>query len=143
MVLTAPTGEEGLRLAAAQRPAAIVVDGVLPGIDGATVIRRMRLDAALRDVPCLLLTARKTVARNCARSTPGPTRSSARRITSTSSWPRSRRCCGGRRPRAARRDAGACSAPKKILAVDDSPTYLDELADALRERGTSHAGAVR
>ncbi len=56
-VLTAETGEEGLRLAASQRPAAVVVDGVLPGIDGATVIRHIRLDAALRDTPCLLLTA--------------------------------------------------------------------------------------
>ena len=32
-----------------RRPRGIVVDGVLPGIDGATVIRRLRLDAALRD----------------------------------------------------------------------------------------------
>ena len=29
---------------------------MLPGIDGATVIRRIRLDAALRGLPCLLLT---------------------------------------------------------------------------------------
>ena len=56
-VLTAATGEEGLRVAGAQRPDAIVVDGVLPGMDGATVIRHIRLDAVLRDVPCLLLTA--------------------------------------------------------------------------------------
>ena len=55
-VLVAGTGEEGLRLAADLRPAAIVVDGVLPGMDGATVIRRIRLDAALRGLPCLLLT---------------------------------------------------------------------------------------
>src|SRR5262249_26074266 len=55
-VLLAETGEEGLRIAASERPTAIVVDGVLPGIDGATVIRRIRLDAALRRTPCLLLT---------------------------------------------------------------------------------------
>jgi signal transduction histidine kinase len=29
----------------------------MPGIDGATVIRRIRLDPALRDTPCLLMTA--------------------------------------------------------------------------------------
>ena len=46
-----------MRLAADQRPTAIIVDGELPGIDGATVIRRIRLDAALRQLPCLLLTA--------------------------------------------------------------------------------------
>ncbi len=56
-VLTAGTGEDGLRLAADRRPHAVIVDGVLPGIDGATVIRRIRLDAALRETPCLLLTA--------------------------------------------------------------------------------------
>ncbi|MEV0563082.1 response regulator [Dactylosporangium sp. NPDC050588] len=56
-VLAAASGEEGLRVAAASPPSAIIVDGVLPGIDGATVIRRVRLDATLRNVPCLLLTA--------------------------------------------------------------------------------------
>jgi two-component system NtrC family sensor kinase len=56
-VLTAPSGEEGLRTAADRRPQAIIVDGVMPGIDGATVIRRVRLDPALRDTPCILMTA--------------------------------------------------------------------------------------
>ncbi|MET0416519.1 MAG: response regulator, partial [Actinoplanes sp.] len=56
-VLTAPSGEEGLRMAADRRPQAIIVDGVMPGIDGATVIRRVRLDPALRDIPCILMTA--------------------------------------------------------------------------------------
>jgi DNA-binding response OmpR family regulator len=56
-VVTAATGEDGLREAAARRPAAVLVDGALPGIDGPTVVRRLRLDAALRRTPCLLLTA--------------------------------------------------------------------------------------
>ena len=56
-VLTAPSGEEGLRMAVDRRPQAVIVDGVMPGIDGATVIRRIRLDPALRDIPCILLTA--------------------------------------------------------------------------------------
>ncbi|KUL37599.1 response regulator [Actinoplanes awajinensis] len=56
-VLTANSGEEGLRMAADRRPNAVIVDGVMPGIDGATVIRRIRLDPALRDTPCLLMTA--------------------------------------------------------------------------------------
>ena len=56
-VLTASSGEEGLRMAADRRPQAMIVDGVMPGIDGATVIRRIRLDPALRDTPCLLMTA--------------------------------------------------------------------------------------
>jgi DNA-binding response OmpR family regulator len=48
-----------LAAAAAARPGAIVVDSRQhpAGLDGATVIRRLRLDAALRSVPCLLLTS--------------------------------------------------------------------------------------
>lgn len=59
-VLTAVSGEEGLRLTALYRPAALIVDGNLPGIDGCTVIRRVRLDGALRAIPCLLLTGSGT-----------------------------------------------------------------------------------
>jgi PAS domain S-box-containing protein len=56
-VLTAASGEEGLRIAADRRPCAVLVDGVMPGIDGATFIRQLRADAALRTTPCILLTA--------------------------------------------------------------------------------------
>jgi two-component system, NtrC family, sensor kinase len=55
-VLTAASGEEGLRIAADATPTAMIVDGHLPGIDGSTVIRRVRLDATLRGTPCILLT---------------------------------------------------------------------------------------
>ncbi|HEY5472214.1 MAG TPA: response regulator, partial [Candidatus Limnocylindrales bacterium] len=55
-VREAATGEEGLALAAADRPDAVVVDGILPGIDGATVVRRLKSDTALRSTRCLLLT---------------------------------------------------------------------------------------
>ena len=56
-VVMANDGEEGLRIADSIRPTAILVDSVMPGIDGGTVIRRIRLDAALRATPCVLLTA--------------------------------------------------------------------------------------
>jgi len=55
-VLHAASGEEGLKIAAAHRPDLAIIDGVLPGIDGRTVIRRVRLDPALRRMPCVLLT---------------------------------------------------------------------------------------
>ncbi len=57
VVREAASGEEGLRLAGASRPDAVIVDAGLPGMDGADVIRQLRLDVALRRVPCLLLTA--------------------------------------------------------------------------------------
>ena len=56
-VVAAATGEDGLRAAVDARPDIIVVDGILPGIDGATVIRGIRADAAVRATPCILLTA--------------------------------------------------------------------------------------
>nr|MBA3939438.1 response regulator [Planctomycetota bacterium] len=56
-VVVAASGEEGLARAAAQRPAVAVVDRMLPGIDGLTVIRRLRQDRAMRLTACLLLTA--------------------------------------------------------------------------------------
>lgn len=55
--VTAASGEEGLQRAAALRPQLVIVDGQLPGIDGATVIRRLRLDAPLRHTPCIMITA--------------------------------------------------------------------------------------
>jgi len=55
-VVTAATGEDGLVIAGRVRPDAIVVDGGLPGIDGATVIRRVRSTSSLRLTPCILLT---------------------------------------------------------------------------------------
>jgi two-component system NtrC family sensor kinase len=55
-VVVAASGLAGLRLVAAGPADAVVIDGNLPDIDGATVIRRLRLDAALRGIPCLLLT---------------------------------------------------------------------------------------
>lgn len=56
-VLTATSGEEGLRIAAVRQPSAVVVDAVMPGMDGATFVRTLRADPALRAIPCILLTA--------------------------------------------------------------------------------------
>lgn len=55
--IVAESGEDGLQKAAVMRPALVIVDGQLPGIDGVTVIRRLRLDAALRHTPCIMITA--------------------------------------------------------------------------------------
>jgi DNA-binding response OmpR family regulator len=48
-VTSAQTGEQGLDLAAADRPDVVVVDVMLPGIDGREVVRRMRADPELGD----------------------------------------------------------------------------------------------
>lgn len=43
-VSSARTGERGLALAAAEQPDVVLVDMLLPGIDGREVIRRLRAD---------------------------------------------------------------------------------------------------
>ena len=55
-VRVASDGERGLASARAQRPAAIVLDILLPGIDGWEVLRQLKSDAALRDVPVIIAT---------------------------------------------------------------------------------------
>lgn len=54
-VLTAADGQEGLRLALQEHPDLLVLDWMLPGLDGAEVIRRLRRES---DLPILMLTAR-------------------------------------------------------------------------------------
>ncbi|MFC1930497.1 response regulator transcription factor [Chloroflexota bacterium] len=56
-VLTAYNGLEALRLARDKRPDIIVLDLMLPGMDGLEVCRKLRVDS---EVPVIMLTARTT-----------------------------------------------------------------------------------
>jgi len=134
-VLAASTGEEGLRLAASERPAAILVDGVLPGIDGATVIRRIRLDAALRDIPCLLLTAAQDRDSELRALDAGADTFVRKEERLDAVLARLAAVLRRSSMRVPGEETASLLGPKKILAVDDSSTYLDVLADALREEG--------
>ena len=55
-VSVAPNGERGLELALADPPAAILLDILLPGIDGWEVLRRLKQNPAVRDVPVVIVT---------------------------------------------------------------------------------------
>jgi signal transduction histidine kinase/DNA-binding response OmpR family regulator len=55
-VVTASTGEEGLRLAHAVQPIAITLDVMMPDMDGWSVLRALKADPGLRDVPVVMLT---------------------------------------------------------------------------------------
>jgi two-component system, OmpR family, response regulator len=57
-VTTAATGSDALRLAGSDRPDLIVLDIMLPDIDGFEVVRRLR--AGDNEVPVIFLTARDT-----------------------------------------------------------------------------------
>ena len=55
--LEAETGEDGVRLAREHRPALILMDIQLPGIDGIEALRQLRADDATRAIPVIAVTA--------------------------------------------------------------------------------------
>lgn len=57
-VSEACTGPEGLRLAIEERPRLVLVDIMLPGMDGFELSRRLRANAATRETRLVALTAR-------------------------------------------------------------------------------------
>jgi len=57
-VSRAASGEEGLELARAGTPDLILLDHFLPDLDGPDVLRELRRDARLRQVPVIFLTGR-------------------------------------------------------------------------------------
>lgn len=59
-VVTAQDGADALRTAQAERPDLIVLDIMMPKMDGIEACQRLREDANLRLVPILMLTARST-----------------------------------------------------------------------------------
>jgi two-component system NtrC family sensor kinase len=132
-VITATSGEKGLRLASTHRPAALIVDGVMPGMDGATVIRRMRLDAALRGMPCLMLTASEEQGAELRALDAGA--DAFVRKEEDMDVIMARFAAMLRTARTESQSTSSLASPKRILAVDDSPTYLQELASALRDEG--------
>ncbi|HEV3051387.1 MAG TPA: response regulator [Longimicrobium sp.] len=57
-VLAAGSGPEALRLAAAERPDAILLDVMMPGMDGPATARELKARAETAGIPIVLLTAK-------------------------------------------------------------------------------------
>ncbi|WP_141733878.1 response regulator [Oligoflexus tunisiensis] len=134
-VMTASSGEEGLRAAFAFRPSAVIVDGILPGIDGGTVIRKIRADTLLRRTPTLLLTASEDRTGELKALDAGAdayVRKEEDMSIITARLKAMLRSAGS--PPEISTTANLLG-PKKILAVDDSLTYLHEIAPHLRQDG--------
>ena len=55
-VEVASSGEDGLRAARQLRPAVITLDVLMPGMDGWAVLAALKKDAALADIPVIMLT---------------------------------------------------------------------------------------
>ncbi|MBV9774819.1 MAG: response regulator [Gemmatimonadetes bacterium] len=57
-VIAANSGQEAIRRAAAERPDAILLDVMMPDMDGPTTFRNLQADPATQGIPVLLLTAK-------------------------------------------------------------------------------------
>ena len=57
-ILTARSGAEGIELATAEQPDAILMDVMMPEVDGPTTFRAMQRIPAINTIPVLLLTAK-------------------------------------------------------------------------------------
>ncbi len=56
-VQVAPDGAHGLQTARATRPAVVLIDLLLPGVNGLEVCRRLRADPLFRALPIILMSA--------------------------------------------------------------------------------------
>jgi two-component system, OmpR family, response regulator RpaA len=57
-ISVASSGVEGLKIARRRRPDLVILDIIMPGMDGYTVCREMRADPLIASVPILFLTAK-------------------------------------------------------------------------------------
>ena len=57
-VTTAPSGREGIEKAVAEQPDAILLDVMMPEMDGPTTLGKLQGDLATREIPVILLTAK-------------------------------------------------------------------------------------
>ena len=60
-IVSAPNAEQGIALARAHRPDIILLDVVMPGMDGLAAARRLKADPATSNTPVILLTAKREV----------------------------------------------------------------------------------
>ncbi len=60
LLLTATDGARGIELARSEDPDVVLLDVVMPGMDGFEVCARMKADEALLDIPVVFLTAQGT-----------------------------------------------------------------------------------
>ena len=60
-VLTAASGREGLNLAQEEQPDAILLDVMMPDLDGPTTFRKLQGNKATQNIPTILLTAKAKI----------------------------------------------------------------------------------
>lgn len=61
-VIAVDSGAEGIRLATEQPPDAILLDYMMPGLDGPSTLAALKENASTRDVPVIFLSAKAELA---------------------------------------------------------------------------------
>ena len=56
-VISADNGEEGIMLAQEEHPDLIIMDILMPGMDGGEAVKRLQADHATKDIPTIFLTS--------------------------------------------------------------------------------------
>jgi CheY-like chemotaxis protein len=57
-IFTASSGREGIKVAAAEKPDAILMDVMMPEMDGPTTFKQLQLNPETAGIPVVLLTAK-------------------------------------------------------------------------------------
>lgn len=57
-VVSAGSGQEGLQMAQTEQPDAILLDVMMPGMDGITTLNYMQANSLTQSIPTILLTAK-------------------------------------------------------------------------------------
>jgi DNA-binding response OmpR family regulator len=135
LTVLASSGEDGLKRAADVHPDAMIVDGVMPGMDGTAVVRKIRLDPGLHAIPCLLLTASEGAAGEIMALDAGADAYVRKGEGTDVILARLGAMLRGAEDSRDRAHTKSLMGPKRILAVDDSLTYLEEIAEQLRNDG--------
>lgn len=60
-VVTASDGEEGLAKLKSEKPDIVVTDVMMPGMDGFTMLKEIRMNDQYRDIPIIMLTAKESI----------------------------------------------------------------------------------
>jgi signal transduction histidine kinase/CheY-like chemotaxis protein len=127
-VRVAATGEAGLAAAHAARPGAILLDVLLPGLDGWEVLRRLKADEALRETPVIVVTVIDEREVGLALGAVDYLLKPVDRGTLLAAI--------------ARYLPSAAEPPVRILAIDDEQDALDLISAALEPAGHQVIGAT-
>ena len=122
-------GDSGLEALRRQAPDLILLDLMLPGVDGLELTRLLKRDAGTARIPIVMLTARGEEVTASSAWSWGPTTTSASRSAPARSCCGSRRCCAGSSPRRPSATAGCRRDPARHLAAPAPGARQGDAAD--------------